>query len=619
MHKYVLSFLLGGLLVAGVVFADHGQEAEIAAVAQAEQITTADLGIQNPGTLPTSPFYFFKEWRRGIQGLFTFNKVAKAELEAKFSNEKAAELKVVQEQRPDDERAIGRALSNFQRSQERLRVRLEKVQDSSQNPNIDKLLDKVVTKSVLHEKLLEEVQARNEGTETIRIATEVLKEQVMGVVQGLAVLDTSEKFALRIKNALENSPGSAFKDIRSVEFIDKVEEKLTEEAKVHLESVREEFKEKVKEKIEAESADGEKLKAILESIPGDEARRAVVLEEIRVKASDKAADVIGKVQERLEKKIVSDTASLQRRAANQMSRAEEMIRRTEEKIARVGEANPLYFVGGKFAEVFPAEEFQRQLSERFGVRAGIMESFPAQYRIPGYKGMEKERCQFVIEFLKTLDYIRGVGDCDVFEDLSLDKAQQTVSSKLLTVSETHLQKAREALEAQSYGEAFGQARSAEVAARNALRAFEGAEDSPAVLERMKVKIQERVNLPEPVRPVESPVEPIEVVCTQEYKPVCGVDGKTYSNRCSAEQQNRVRVAYEGECNATTAGEKKCGTYTQNGVSKEYCTVCGNGVCESQETCTPSVAGGSRDGGFFVTTDCGPLYCPQDCEARKIQE
>ena len=36
-------------------------------------ITVTELGVENPGTLPTSRFYFLKEWGRGLARLFYFN------------------------------------------------------------------------------------------------------------------------------------------------------------------------------------------------------------------------------------------------------------------------------------------------------------------------------------------------------------------------------------------------------------------------------------------------------------------------------------------------------------------------------------------------------------------
>ena len=39
----------------------------------------------------------------------------------------------------------------------------------------------------------------------------------------------------------------------------------------------------------------------------------------------------------------------------------------------------------------------------------------------------------------------------------------------------------------------------------------------------------------------------EVSCSAIYSPVCGKDGKTYGNACTAEIMNGVSVDYKGEC------------------------------------------------------------------------
>ena len=58
MQKYFIFLLLGGFLVAGVAFADHGEETGVDLVDPAEVVTPGDLGVEDPGVLPTSRLYF---------------------------------------------------------------------------------------------------------------------------------------------------------------------------------------------------------------------------------------------------------------------------------------------------------------------------------------------------------------------------------------------------------------------------------------------------------------------------------------------------------------------------------------------------------------------------------
>lgn len=43
-------------------------------------------------------------------------------------------------------------------------------------------------------------------------------------------------------------------------------------------------------------------------------------------------------------------------------------------------------------------------------------------------------------------------------------------------------------------------------------------------------------------------------CTQDYRPVCGCDARTYSNACAARAAS-VSVDFEGECPAAASGGK----------------------------------------------------------------
>lgn len=172
MNKYLISFLLV-LGLAGVVCDEVWAQEDASADAPISIAIAEVASVAVPadsGTLPTSPWYFLKEWRRGFNRLFTFNAEKRAELELKITGEKADELNKVSDEAKNDtdkEKGIELAISNYLDAKARLEARFKELDKDSNNPNIAALLAKWDAKIAEHKALFAELAKRHAGVQAV--------------------------------------------------------------------------------------------------------------------------------------------------------------------------------------------------------------------------------------------------------------------------------------------------------------------------------------------------------------------------------------------------------------------------------------------------------------------
>lgn len=274
-------------------------------VALDEEINASNLEISEPKLLPDSPFYFLKNWQRGIKSFFTFNSVKKANLRVRYASEKLLEARKLVEKTEIPE-VIEKALENYEKEVNKVKAVAEKIKEkAAENLEVGEFLDKFIKHQVLHQRILEklEEQVPEQAFEKIKEARENHLQRLGEVMQKL---EEKTEIAQRLEKNLEEVVGSQFKNFKNLEILKKLEEKVPEEAKEAIKEARENTLIRLKEKLEEMPSEiQEKFKDYIEKIGGEAESKMEILEDIKSELKDKPEirEGLERTKERILEKI----------------------------------------------------------------------------------------------------------------------------------------------------------------------------------------------------------------------------------------------------------------------------------------------------------------------------
>src|SRR3989344_2409158 len=229
-NKFLMFFIsLLVIAVAGIALAQE-ETSTAEAVNLDENIQAEDLWISDPNILPDNPLYFFKNLGRGVQNLFTFNPIKKAELKEKFTNEKLLEIKKMVEKNKS-QNAISRAIDSYQKESETAQKTAEKIKETAaENEKVGKFLDKFIQQQVLQQKILQRLETQVSTTTFAKIQ-EAREKHLEKFGQVMAKLENKENIQDRLEKNLQIVKGSEFKDFKNLEVLKELKEKVPDEAK----------------------------------------------------------------------------------------------------------------------------------------------------------------------------------------------------------------------------------------------------------------------------------------------------------------------------------------------------------------------------------------------------
>lgn len=176
--------------------------------------------------LPNNPLYLFKDFGRELQVFFTFNPTKKAELRLEFSGQKLAEVQQLVEKNPGATAIISKALDGYKKETDNLVTDAKNLKQDSQGNQ--NLLGKLSEQVFNSQKILDNLASKNIVQQKIE---EIKNSSLDNITGSIFKIASPDKAKDAIENATNSSATGSVNAVDKVNVIQKIQERAPGEAK----------------------------------------------------------------------------------------------------------------------------------------------------------------------------------------------------------------------------------------------------------------------------------------------------------------------------------------------------------------------------------------------------
>ncbi|MBI2450470.1 MAG: hypothetical protein HYV47_02965 [Candidatus Nealsonbacteria bacterium] len=242
-------------------------------------VQAEDLGVTKAKILPGNPFYGFKNIFRGVQEGLARNPMKKAELQWKHANEKVIEAKQLVEEKgtPQAQEDAVRILKNVNNDFGKI------VRQSENFSGDEEFLSKIADQSLKQQVILQKLQ--EQVPEEVFTKIEQNRQEHLekfGQVMTRAI-KTPEQMRNFLPQVVENQKGSNFKELKAVEILRDLEDKVSPEQREALRMAQQVMSQKFEQRFAnmPQEARQENFQNYVGSMPGNPVRQFEAFETMR--------------------------------------------------------------------------------------------------------------------------------------------------------------------------------------------------------------------------------------------------------------------------------------------------------------------------------------------------